>query len=617
MEEKKIPTIRAKTAATPSQIEKELKRMYAGADPVDFTKIDKAKQRGPWATVITIVVVLFALAGIAWAGLLRFGGANRFGDRIAVTIDGPTEVRSGEVQTWTVRYRNDERLPIARAELVLRLPASITILDTTPLPTTTPSTWDIGTITASGEGTVTVRGRVVDALDAPVAIQAVLNYRPSNFNSDFQKVTSWSGRVNDAVVEVTITAPEDAVPGEDDTFAVEVHRRADLSPEAALPDLRVRFDPDHAVVIKKPTPEFKNADERAWVAAPPTDTPLQFSAVGSFASNVSGETPVRVEVGTVNASGDFMLLATASTTVKVLAGDLVLTVIRNGSVDAGTVELGGALHVSVDYENKGEKPITDPEIALTFTGYPPVDGGVIDWASLDDVRGGKRSGGTITWTKKEIPELATLDAGARGSIDISVKVTDKVFTTTDRAYGVDISARGKLGAIGGKRSSKVVSTPVITTLVNSDTRLIAGAAYASGNIPPQTGQTTTYKLVWTVTNSLHEISGIKVTGALPHGVNWNASGNVTAGDLRYDDSSRTITWTLNRLPTSIPTVSVDMLVNANPDDVDIGKNFPLISTATLTTTDKQTKAELIRTADALDSSLPGDPTNEGKGTVQP
>ncbi len=615
MEEPIFPP-KKKKVATKTQIGKELKQIYASGEEgeTDLTTIVRADKKRRWPRFALSALALFAIAGIAWAGIARFGEQSRYGDDIALSIEGPAAPRSGEAMEWTVKYRNGERLPLARAELTLHLPASLTVISSEPqLADAKSLSWKVGTIEPGESGSIKIKARAIDAIDSPLAIQAVFSYRPSNFNADFQKVANWSSRMADSILEMKLEAPEESVPGNAEEFKITLGRREGLSPDAAISDLKLRFDPDQYVVVKSSVPAFSSADQRTWMSESPAEKTLEFKISGSFATNAAGDITVRAEVGTVDESGSFLLLAKAAAAVKVMPGDLALSIMRNGSTSDSTVNLGGPLHVSIDYENKSGKPITDAEISLTAAGTPSEGGlSTVDWNTLNDLRGGKRSGSTITWTKKEIPELATIAAGAKGSIDLSFKATGSVFTLTDRDYRIDLSSRGLIGSIGGKKSGKTVSTPVMRTFVNTDAAIGSAVKHETGPLPPKSGEISSYRLLLALTNSLHEISGIKVSAPLAPGASFVSNGKVDAGDLRYDSASRTITWTLNRLPTSVKSVSADFVVSITPGPEMAGKSVPLIGNAVFTASDTATGAAISAQALALDTaSVDGGPDNAG------
>ena len=605
--EENIP-LKKKRVATKTEIGRELKAIYANDEndePVDFKTFKRVPRQRRWPKVVAAVLGLFILAGIAWAGIMRFGGSARYGDNIALSIDGPVSPpRAADVSTWTIHYQNNESIPLAQAKLTLNLPLSITVISSDPelvdMNTRSPS-WNIGTVGAGTSGAITVKGRVLDAVGAPIAIQASLTYRPANFNADFEKPATWSSQINDAAVTATLAGPSEAVPGDDQTFTLTVSRQNDLTPDALIPDLKINFDPDNLIVIKKTVPAFDANDDRTWsVPAPAAGKPLTFTVTGGFATNTTGSQAVKTDIGARGADGSFMEFVPATVAVNVLPGDLVLSLVRNGSSTDSTVGLGADMHVSVDYENDSPKTITDAEIALTAAGTPSSNGKTpIDWSTLNDIRGGKRTGNTLTWTKKEIPDLGSIASGAKGSIDISFKTVASVFTTSDRNYDIDLSARGLIGAIDGKKSGKTVSTPVMRTLLNSDADVSAAAGLAPDSPPLTPGQVSTYRVVWVISNSLHEINGTKVTAQLPDGVSFVAKGNVEAGDLQPPDSSGNITWTLDRLPTSFKSISADFTVSITPSAADKGKDLPLLGQTTFTATDKATGGSLAGAAMAL------------------
>jgi hypothetical protein len=611
MEENPVP-LKKKRPATKTEIGRELKAIYGNdenGEPVNLKTFDRVKKQRRWPKLVIAVLCLFALAGIAWAGIMRFAGGARYGDNIALSIDGPISApRAGDVSIWTIRYKNNEDIPLARASLTLNLPASITILSSDPqlVDTTSRSpSWDIGTIAAGAAGAITVKGRVLDAVGATIAIQASLTYRPANFNADFEKPATWSSKINDAAITATLAGPDEAVPGDDQTFTLTVSRQSDLTPDALIPDLKINFDPGALIVIKSAVPAFDATSGRTWtVPAPAPDKPITLTVVGSFATNTTGSQAVKADIGAIGADGGFMEFVPATATVNVLPGDLVLTLIRNGSNTDSTVGLGETMHISVDYENDSTKTITGAEISLTASGTPSANGvSPVDWSTLSDIRGGKRVGNTVTWTQKEIPDLGSIAASAKGSIDIDLKTTQTVFTTTDRNYDVDMSARGTLGAIDGKKSGKTVSTPVMRTLINSDARISAASALAPDSAPLASGQTSTYRVVWVISNSLHEITGIKATATLPDNVTFAAKGNVDVPDLAYDDASRSVTWTVDRLPTSFKSISADFTLNVTAPSGYAGKTLPLLGETTLTATDGITAGALADSAAALTTDL--------------
>lgn len=612
MEEKIAP--QKKRATSASQIEKQLKEIYGEEDSntiSDPAKIESVKTRASWPWIIGIGILLLAVAGATWLGAQRFfGSAGGNGENVMISVDGPTAPRSGEAADWTVHYKNNEKQPLATADVSLRLPASLTVLSSDPaLPDEKTLSWKIGTLNPGEEGKITFHARLLDALDAPIAVQAVLSYRPANFNSDFEKTAKWSSRIADSAVDVSISGPDESVPGDQENFSITVSRKNDLSADAQISGLKIRFDPEQALVIKTAVPAFSANDARSWTAPLPNKDPAVFTVTGSFSANAQGDTPVNVQVGTLDTNGAFIILAKTSDPVSVQPGDLALTLIKNGSSSDGVTDLGSTFHVSLDYENKSAKPLNDVQLSLNLLGNPTSAGqNSIDWSSLNDIRKGQKSGNTLTWSKQQIPELASIPPAGKGSIDIDFKTTATAFTTSDRNYSIDIAGSGLIGSIGDKKSGKLVSTPVLHTAISTDARVSAAAGLSGGVQPPKAGQQTTYRVVWALTNSLHEISGIKAVATLPENVSFAGNGSVNAGDIRFDDASRTVTWTLNRLPVSVKNASVDFSLNVTPTSGAIGKTMPILNETNFTALDTATNATVASLAPTLTTATENDPS---------
>ncbi len=601
-----------KRPTTKSQIEQQLKTIYEDERPGDFSKIERVRRRR-WPKFILTAVFFFVLAGVAAAGIMRFGGNSKYGNNITLTVNGPATVRSGEVSEWTISYKNNDRLPIASADILLRLPPSISVLTTDPATVDKNLEWKIGTIAPGNEGKIILRGRVVESIGTDISTQAVLSYRPANFNADFQKVTSWQGNVADSIIDASLNAPDEAVPTDLADFSISLKLREDASAEATLPDLAIRFDTGNAVIVKKSDPAMATPENKTWsVKIPVASAETKLNCSGNFTSGLVGDVIVKADIGTTDANGNFIILIPLSATVKVTPGNLVLSIIRNGSAADGTIDFGDVLHISVDYENKSTKPISDAKINLSITENATSEKtSVLDWTSLSDARGGNNRNGVISWGKGQIPELATIAAGEKGTIDLSIKTVATPPAEVKSDSEIDLSATGTIGALGGKISGKTVLTPTVKTILNSDAKFFAAAAWAEGALPPKSTNQTTYKIVWTLTNSLHEISGINVNAILAPGVNWENRSNVSAGDLRYDTGSRKVIWTLNRLPTSIKSVSLEFYVSITPGVLDIGKILPLLSTTTFGATDKNTGTAITRTTAAIDTDIQSDTDNAG------
>lgn len=332
--------------------------------------------------------------------------------------------------------------------------------------------------------------------------------------------------------------------------------------------------------------------------------------------------------------GKFYLQKESSFKTNVLIGAVLPTLILNGDSKDRTVGFGDTLNYSIVYQNKDKVDLQNLEIKMIFDSTSQNNKMILDWTALKDDADGTVVGtqlsletreGTITWTKKQISGLAKLAPGAEGTINFQIKV--KPFSDfqdwTTKNFKVKSLVEVKIGK-NGESASETVDSNTINLQINSNLNLKTEARYfnddniavGNGPVSPEVGKTTAYRIFWTVTNSLHEIENLHVSTILPGNINWSNKDEITAGDIKFDEATREILWTLNKIPTDVKSVGVNFEVTVTPTAADKGKLLTLLLSTNLAATDKSTGGTISKTNDALTSNLDGDPSAEGKGVVK-
>jgi hypothetical protein len=134
--------------------------------------------------------------------------------------------------------------------------------------------------------------------------------------------------------------------------------------------------------------------------------------------------------------------------------------------------------------------------------------------------------------------------------------------------------------------------------LNSDLRLQEQIRYfnddnfpvGSGPLPPQVGEKTQFKVYWTLSNNIHELSEARVTLALPAYVSWDGDHRTNVGNLYYDDLSRQVVWEIGRLPLSVYRVDAEFSIGLVPTAGDQGKILVLSPGSLASAMDTETKA---------------------------
>jgi hypothetical protein len=100
---------------------------------------------------------------------------------------------------------------------------------------------------------------------------------------------------------------------------------------------------------------------------------------------------------------------------------------------------------------------------------------------------------------------------------------------------------------------------------------------------------------------------------------WGNVTKVTAGTLSFDSTTRTVTWSINKLPAQvgqlIPELAANFSISVTPTSSDVGKLLILTGKSIGTGVDSFTGQTLAPSQDMITSDLVNDSLATGKGIV--
>jgi len=612
----KRPARRARNSRSrKKEIEKGLREIYEnGGETPNFNELERGNGGRARKTLVGVTVFFALLAAVAWTGFFVFKPYLRSGgSAVKLEVAGPDEAKSGAPITYTVNYQNDERLPIAQATLTILLPKEFTLAESDPQPAE-PNTWIIGSLPPGARGSVTLRGTLTGGVGGLAVLQALFTYRPSNFNADFERAASLGTKLTSSVISLELSGPEEATSGEPAPF--EIRYRNDG--ESPVGPLEIRFSPTSHYLLEGTEPE--PSDAAIWrVDSLPANEERLIKIRGSFASDAEGESETTASIGLI-ANDVFLPQAQATSTTKLGKGALVLTTIVNGSAANFTANPGDNLLMSVTVENASDAALRDLTVTLHIEPAPKT--GLVDWKTLAP-RDGLGAPERVRWTKNETPTLAKLNPGERTTVDASIPLNAAPTPTEARHEQVEIWAEG---AIKGRKQT-LQSRRVMVTLL-SDLKFQGGARYYSdedmavgtGPHPPHVGETTTYRVFWNLTNSLHNLGPITVAAKLPPGVAWTGRSEANLGSLTFDSGTRTVNWQIANLaaplPADAPLPAANFEVGITPTANQAGSVITLTEPTAVTARDQNADSLIFQNIAPTDTNLAGDPNLAGRGEVE-
>lgn len=601
------------------ELNKDLQSIYADHDGnlPDFSRLD-GKPGNRLVSILFGAIATIAVLGVAtWGGLLFFSKTSGFtGENVELTIETSEKFVAGSEAEVTIRYRNGERMPLARSLIEFRAPAGFEVINSEPISVEL-GTWSIGSVAPGTSGEVKVRGYVRKELGAALTFEANLDYRPADFNADFQKVSSHTVVVSESALKISGAGPEQMTPGDEIEFVYEYENVSDKP----LTDIRFVIDPVEGFIQSSSDPMPDDGFVTRWtIPSIEPEAKGKIAIIGTFSAVSRGSKTLTARIGFAD-EASILAIASAEAKTNVLKSNLDLALIVNGSDKSTAVSFGDKIFFTIRYENAGDVTLKDVEIVANLPTEP--SSGVLDWVSLTNH--GVRNGSEIIWTKKGIPGLAALAPGDKGELNFSIQVARKPLAQFIQPnYVIHASVSAKIAKSGNVSGKRVVDAIPMEIKLLSDTSFSAygryystdGVPLGSGPLPPKVGEKTVYRVYWNVRNSLHELTNLSVTTLLPSGVKWTGiSREVTAGSLDFDETGRKVTWRLNRLPTSVPEIMASFDVELSPEAEDIGELLSLTGDNRFEALDKYVGVVILRSQPAVGTDLIGDEDASGKGVV--
>lgn len=564
-----------------------------GDNTMDFGKLDK-KQNRLTTILLSAIIILGVIATTMWAGFFvytKFFEPTRDKEFTLEIVMEETLI-SGQKTQIEVVYANPTNVPIASLELDLNLPASFRTYSFNQDPTDLDNlVWELGSLSGMSDGKIIVDGVWIAQAPSETPVQAYATYKPGNFNSNFEEIAVTYVTTLESTLKTTVEGPEEGSAGQDLSYSIKIENTGEEAFEQVLAKLEM---PD-GFYLEQSNPSLESGGPSQWIieqiGAGETQE-ITFS--GTFASNVESFQYFNLSTNLVIDDRE-VEQSTAQAYTDVLANDMTVQLVANGSSSTTSADIGSTLRLSIGLENTEDIPIEDIDILLDFQAEDSIP---IQWssASLD--------GGTIS------------SAGISWSLD-SIEPGEKILFNTsfplDSAIGVGDADQFRIVASASYQGRTVMSSPIDASIntqasLSSSIRYFEddGSVLGNGPLPPQVGNTTTYSVIWKIDNSLHDLENIRVSATLPPHVSWAGNAQQDIGAITYNDSDNTVTWNLTSLSSSVPSTQGSFSISITPDSDDVGTFIKLISSSSLSAKDKVTQQTLSRSTDSLTSDLTDD-----------
>lgn len=545
--------------------------------------------------------IVFFVGAATIASLFIVSGGNTVSTRnVDVAVTGPTSVRAGDEVTLQVVITNRNAVSMDLTDLLIEFPPGTRSPNdvSVDLPRLREP---LGSIAPGASVNRTIKAVMFGEAGVPLEVAVTAEYRVESSNAVFQSSRSYRATISQSPATITVESLREVVSGQSTELVVTVSSNATENITGLL--LVATYPPGFTFESSAPKPYSGRA---VWDLGDIEPSGKRTVTIrGTFTGEDGDDRVIHFTAGTKKKTGDIAIaapLATTDTTLTVAKPFVsVLLKLNNSTAPIVTADRGRVVQVEVEWANNLPVRVQNVEIQIKLNGS------ILQKSSVRTGQGFFRSAdSTVLFTKETDPRLAVVEPGDKG-----VSVFE--FATMPVGQGVYQSPQiTLLATVKANRSAEggvvdsVVSSAEATLQVATDLTLTPVLTRVSGPLPPKIDTTTTYSVTWLLQNSANSIANTVVTGLVPSYVAW--VGNASSGDVTYNDSTRTITWSVGDMNANASR-SVTYQIALTPSIPQKGSTPVIISNQRIQTFDRFIRGPVERLMDPIDTQTSISPQN--------
>ena len=244
----------------------------------DTKKVKKLDRKTPKRSMFMIImgVLLSCAIGISWWYILKNQSFNDSG--IIVSIDKGS-LSSGVTSDITINYKNNTGKTLSNAKVRIKVPSNVVITKTEPhseevvngngvLPSNL--TFTLGILTDDASGKILLSAALFAQQDTAHSFDVFFEYRPANFNANFEKKIVTTLRTDKIPYTLQISAPEKIEAAKEFSGSATVTFQ-----EISLQERALKFSPTFTITTSTP-PLLNNQLKLANTTTPQT---IKFSGI--------------------------------------------------------------------------------------------------------------------------------------------------------------------------------------------------------------------------------------------------------------------------------------------------------------------------------------------------
>ncbi len=576
--------------------------------------IRKGKRHVRLASVFLAAATLFFLVSLSVTVYVFYMGGNSVSvNKIVLNVQGPTTVAAGNPVPLLLTITNENPAAIQNATIEIDFPNG-TREATDTLQAYPRYTENLGTLASGATVTRSVSAAMFGGAGQTLIAPVSFSYSIPGSNAVFVKKSSYALTISTTPLSLSVGAPVETVSGLPFTLTFTVSSNATVPLNGVI--LTGAF-PFGFTVASSSLP-MNNSSFFLGTLLPGAQSTVTLT--GTLSGQQSEQPVFHFTVGTAKTAQDQTIAVaymTQDVAIAITAPFISTTLAVNGDTSPNVVVTSGTSQsVTLSYTNTLSTDVTNATVSVAISGA------AVDYNSVQTTSGFYQSADhTVVFSQDTDPALATLASGASGLGSFTfLTLPASALTSAPPQITFTISVSGtRVGQanVPEQINSSMTQTATVETsvMLSASSLHTSGPLSDGGPVPPRTGQTTTYTIVWNALDEGSPIAGASVSTVLPSYVSYTGQ-TAGTGSFSYDAASRTVSWDVGSIPQG-ESVQGAFQVSFTPSSSQQGNAPQITGVASFSGYDRFAGVQISTTANPVTTETKGDPGYTSSfGTVQ-
>ena len=530
--------------------------------------------------------------------------------KVSINVEVSETVPSGSEAVYKITVKNDDSQKLVNLQLELAYPEGMAYQSSSPsAENLSGSLFMVPQLIFGQNVAIFVKTKVTGNVGDKKTLNIKLHYKYANFNSEFIKQYSSTIMLTASDVAIELDGPASTNNAQLVVYTVKYQNNS----EQELKSARVKMDYPDGFIFASATPAPSLGADTWDIGALAKAASGNIQIQGTFTATSPGESKTAsAEFLILGNDGQFFIQNSSNFVTAISSLPLLVSQELSQSNSKGVINPGDSLSFSITYQNNASVVANGVNIAVSL------DSKIVDLSSIN-AQGGQVNNNVLTWNAATVPQLENLAPNESGKLSFNLRINNPA--TKDSSKNLTLVSNIKIKS--NEYDSFFPGSP-LSLKVSSPASVNGSLSFVSGQLPPQVGRPTTYKVKLTLINSGNDFNSGVLTAFIPLTAGSFLDSTVTPGEktaVQFDASTGKLTWNTGSVPAYAgrfgPGRILEFQITLNPSAVQAQTSPVLVKSISFTAKDSFTLEEIsLTTQDITTRSLQGE-NGGSNSTVQP